>query len=74
VRRVSPRVIEMTIREGRNRQVRRMVEAVGNEVVELVRTRFGPLRLGSLAEGEARRLSADEVRRIREPTARSRTR
>jgi 23S rRNA pseudouridine2605 synthase len=74
VRRVSPRVIEVTIREGRNRQVRRMVEAVGNEVVELVRTRFGPLRLGSLAEGEARRLSADEVRRIREPTARSRTR
>jgi 23S rRNA pseudouridine2605 synthase len=64
VRRVSPRVLELTIREGRNRQVRRMAEAVGNEVVELRRTAFGPLRLGDLAEGQARRLRTTEVRRL----------
>ncbi len=64
VRRVSPRVIEITIREGRNRQVRRMAEAVGNEVVELRRTAFGPLRLGELREGEARRLRTTELRRL----------
>jgi 23S rRNA pseudouridine2605 synthase len=64
VRRSSPRVIELTLREGRNRQVRRMAEAVGNEVVELTRVAFGPLRLGSLAEGEARKLRAAEVRRL----------
>jgi 23S rRNA pseudouridine2605 synthase len=57
-------VIELTIREGRNRQVRRMVEAVGNEVVELRRTAFGPLRLGELREGEARRLRTAELRRL----------
>ena len=56
VRRVSPRVLELTITEGRNRQVRRMVEAVGNEVVKLARIRFGPISLGELPEGKARRL------------------
>ena len=64
VRRISPRVIEITIREGRNRQVRRMAEALGNEVVELRRTAFGPLRLGELREGEARRLRTTELRRL----------
>jgi 23S rRNA pseudouridine2605 synthase len=64
VRRVSPRVIEITIREGRNRQVRRMAEAIGNEVVELIRIAFGPLRLGELAEGEARKLKKSELRRL----------
>jgi 23S rRNA pseudouridine2605 synthase len=64
VRRVSPKVLELTIREGRNRQVRRMVEAIGNEVVELTRIAFGPLRLGELGEGEARRLSRAELRRL----------
>jgi pseudouridine synthase len=69
VRRVSPRVIEVTIREGRNRQVRRMAQAIDNEVVELMRVAFGPLRLGSLGGGEARRLKAAEVRRLRDATA-----
>jgi len=64
VRRVSPRVIELTIHEGRNRQVRRMAEAIGNEVVELRRIAFGSLTLGELAEGQARRLRAAEVRRL----------
>ena len=64
VRRVSARVIEMTLREGRNRQVRRMAEAVGNQVVELSRIRLGPLRLGDLREGQARRLSSAEIDRL----------
>jgi len=62
VRRVSPRVLEITIHEGRNRQVRRMAEAVGNDVVELERIAFGPLRLGELAVGQARRLRRAELR------------
>jgi 23S rRNA pseudouridine2605 synthase len=64
VRRVSARVLEITIREGRNRQVRRMAEAIGNEVVELERTGFGPLRLEGLALGQSRRLRAAELRRL----------
>ncbi len=64
VTRVAPRTIEMTIREGRNRQVRRMVEAVGNRVAELKRVRLGPLRLGRLAEGGARRLTKDELAQL----------
>jgi 23S rRNA pseudouridine2605 synthase len=64
VRRVSPRVIEITIREGRNRQVRRMAETVGNEVVDLTRTAFGSLRLGDLREGASRRLTKAELRRL----------
>jgi 23S rRNA pseudouridine2605 synthase len=64
VRRMSPRVVEITIAEGRNRQVRRMFEAVGNEVVTLARIRFGRLRLGTLQEGRARRLRPPEVNRL----------
>lgn len=64
IRRVSPRVLELTLREGRNRQVRRMAEAIGNRVVELRRTRFAGLALGDLAEGRARRLRAAEVEQL----------
>jgi 23S rRNA pseudouridine2605 synthase len=64
VRRISPRVVEIQIREGRNRQVRRMVEAVGNEVVSLARIRFGSIELGTLPAGKARRLRRAEVRRL----------
>ena len=64
MRRVSARVLEITIREGRNRQVRRMAEAIGNEVVELERIGFGPLRLDGLAPGQSRRLRAAELRRL----------
>ena len=64
VRRAGKRGIEITIREGRNRQVRRMAEAIGNEVLGLRRVGFGSLRLGRLAEGESRRLRAPEVERL----------
>jgi 23S rRNA pseudouridine2605 synthase len=65
VRKVRDREMEIILREGRNRQVRRMVEAVGNRVVALQRIGFGPLRLGKLAEGKARRLTAGEVEALR---------
>jgi 23S rRNA pseudouridine2605 synthase len=64
VRRRGPREIELRMHEGRNRQIRRMAEAIGNRVEELSRIGFGSLRLGRLREGEARRLKPDEVKRL----------
>jgi len=64
-RRVSEHVIELTIHEGRNRQVRRMCKAVGHSVVELTRIAFGPLELGELKPGAHRRLSEGELQRLR---------
>ncbi len=63
---LGPQLLELTIREGRNRQVRRMCEAVGHPVLELRRTAFGPLRLGGLAPGASRRLGRGEVERLYE--------
>jgi len=60
-RRLGPQLLELTIAEGRNRQVRRMCEAVGHPVLELTRIGFGTLRLGRLAPGAHRRLSDDEI-------------
>lgn len=60
-RRIGDREIEITIREGRNRQVRRMIEDVGNRVEALRRVRFGPVKLGRLAPGGVRRLGPAEV-------------
>jgi 23S rRNA pseudouridine2605 synthase len=65
VRRVRGSEIELTIREGRKRQVRRMCAAVGHPVLELMRVGFGPLRLGDLAPGAHRRLRAVELERLR---------
>jgi 23S rRNA pseudouridine2605 synthase len=53
-------VVELTIHEGRNRQVRRMLEMLGFRVLALTRTRFGPLSLGRLAPGMVRPLTAKE--------------
>jgi 23S rRNA pseudouridine2605 synthase len=65
VRQVKPGVLELTIHEGRKRQVKRMCEAVGHPVTRLERIAFGPLRLGRLGEGDARRLTKAEVERLR---------
>jgi 23S rRNA pseudouridine2605 synthase len=64
-REVEPGLLEITIREGRKRQVRRMVEAVGHRVVELERVAFGPLGLRGLPVGKSRRLKEAEVERLR---------
>jgi 23S rRNA pseudouridine2605 synthase len=65
VRQIEPGVLEIVMREGRKRQVRRMCEAVGHRVTALERTAFGPLRLERLPEGEHRRLTPAEVERLR---------
>jgi 23S rRNA pseudouridine2605 synthase len=69
VRQVKPGVLELTIHEGRNHQVKRMCEAVGHRVNTLQRIRFGPLRLEDLPEGGFRRLKAAEVEGLRKPVA-----
>jgi 23S rRNA pseudouridine2605 synthase len=65
VRRVASDVLELSLHEGRKRQVRRMCEAVGHPVRSLERIAFGPLRLGGLARGAHRRLTAAEVEKLR---------
>lgn len=65
VTRVRPDTLEITIHEGRKRQVKRMCEHVGHRVVSLQRIRFGPLELGDLAPGAVRRLSAKEISLLR---------
>ena len=58
-------VLQITIQEGRNRQVRRMCEAVGLEVARLKRTSVGPLKLGMLQPGQWRELRPGEVAALR---------
>jgi 23S rRNA pseudouridine2605 synthase len=64
-RRDQTGVLLITIREGRNRQVRRMLEAVGHPVQSLRRIRFGPLTLRGLKSGEWRELTGAEVERLK---------
>ena len=64
-RQPAPGVLEIALREGRKRQVRRMVEAVGHRVIELERVAFGPLGLRGLEPGQSRRLKRAEVERLR---------
>jgi pseudouridine synthase len=56
--------LEITLTEGRNRQVRRMVDAVGSKVLKLVRTGIGPVRIGDLPIGKHRVLSEEEIRQL----------
>ena len=65
VKRLAPDLVEITIHEGRKRQVRRMLDAVGHPVASLERVAFGPLGLKGLQPGEHRRLTAAEVERLR---------
>lgn len=58
-------VLQIVIREGRNRQVRKMCEAVGLEVARLKRTAIGPVKLGMLKPGTYRELSSEELRALR---------
>lgn len=58
-------VLQITIHEGRNRQIRKMCEAVGLEVARLKRTSIGPLKLGMLKPGSYRELKPDELRALR---------
>lgn len=58
-------IIEISIHEGRNRQVRRMFEAIGHEVVKLKRERYGFLTLAGLNAGDARELTPHEVKQLR---------
>jgi 23S rRNA pseudouridine2605 synthase len=67
VRRLSSPVVELSIHEGRNRQVRRMLEAVGHPVRRLHRSRYAGLTLEGLAPGEWRELSSDELKHLRRP-------
>jgi 23S rRNA pseudouridine2605 synthase len=69
VERLAEREIEVTIREGRKRQVRRMAEAAGNEVESLKRIRIGSLALGELRQGGARLLEEGEVAALWEDSA-----
>jgi pseudouridine synthase len=57
--------LEITISEGRNRQVRRMLEAIGSKVLKLVRTAIGPIRIGELPIGKWRMLTPEEVKTLR---------
>jgi 23S rRNA pseudouridine2605 synthase len=69
VRQVQRGMLEITIKEGRKHQVRRMCEAIGHPVTELTRIAFGPLRLTNLAPGQHRRLTTAEIERLRQSAA-----
>jgi pseudouridine synthase len=64
VERKGPATFEITITEGRNRQVRRMVEALDAKVEKLVRIAIGPIGIGGLQSGQTRALTEEEVRRL----------
>lgn len=56
--------LELELREGKNREIRRMLARAGHKVVQLERTGFGPLRLGNLEVGECRELRVDEIKQL----------
>jgi 23S rRNA pseudouridine2605 synthase len=61
-------VLEMTLTEGRNREIRRLFARIGHKVLRLARIAVGPVRLGNLPVGEFRRLSRQEVHALRKAT------
>jgi 23S rRNA pseudouridine2605 synthase len=64
-RRKNSSILEMVLDEGRNREVRRLLARVGHKVQRLTRIAVGPLRLGELPRGAVRRLTPEEVRKLR---------
>lgn len=66
-------VLEMTIREGKNRQIRRMCEAVGLDVIRLRRSALGAVKLGMLQPGQYRELTGQEVTALRTAASRGKT-
>ncbi len=74
IRHLGPSTIELSIHEGRNRQVRRMLEAVGHPVRRLYRSRYAGLTLEGLAAGESRELTPQEVERLAAATRTRRAR
>lgn len=72
VSQIADGVLRIVIHEGRNRQVRRMCEAVGHPVTRLVRTRIGPLRDGLLGPGQWRELTQTELRALTQAIAEAR--
>jgi 23S rRNA pseudouridine2605 synthase len=58
-------VLEMVLREGKNREIRRLLARVGHKVLRLTRVAVGPVRLGTLPSGAVRRLTPDEVKALR---------
>ncbi|AGK54753.1 pseudouridine synthase [Bacillus sp. 1NLA3E] len=58
-------IIEISIHEGKNRQVRRMFEAIGHPVLKLKRERYGGINLGGLTAGDVRELTPHEIKQIR---------
>jgi 23S rRNA pseudouridine2605 synthase len=66
--RADQAVLDLSLREGRNREVRRLMEAVGLTIHALKRVAFGPLELGNLPRGSWRSLEPGEVERLRTPT------
>ncbi len=69
VRRITADTIEITIHEGRKRQVKRMCEAVGHPVKRLARVAFGPLQLGDLPRGRWRKLNGQEIEALMAATS-----
>lgn len=61
---ISPRTVQVTVAEGRNRLVRRLFEALGYKIVRLTRLRLGPLNLANLPVGRGRLLSAEEKQKL----------
>ena len=64
ITRISPRRFRIVLQEGKNRQIRRMVRKVGNEVARLERKRFSSIKLGSLPPGKWRHLSPAEIKSL----------
>ena len=57
--------LEIVLEEGKNRQIRRIMSALGVEVLRLIRIAIGPLKLGKLAKGMVRELTSEEVARLK---------